>query len=631
LVVPKRALLIQSIVNLKILKKEADQMNLQLMIVTQDKLGKLLIEKAGILVQQNMDDLPEEEISEGSTGVLGRESKNSISGSDYAPTLQKGRLDKIGSDHYFDEKTATPINVSSLPSASSRQDSNQEGERLLNKELVSDIGREIKRAPEAMSVPVGTGAAARRMGGGPMEKRNPFSMDVSRSNAEPRRDVFEGTAEKTQTASSYLEPKDKKIENFFYHNNQNNNLDKREDFRRERQEMPAVNLHGKFKKFALIFGLVGLVVFAASLGYLFIPKAVITLAVRTQAKSSDSQVKGDTKIEAINYEAETIPVKLVSADQSVTQTFAVSGTKSGAGQKAHGTITVYNEFSPATQQLVATTRFLDESGKIFRLTKSIVVPGTTKVNGETKPGAIEAEVVADGIGEEYNIGPSKFTIPGFKESGGDKYNKFYAKSTKTMESGGNNKGEAKVVSETDVANAKVQLISQLNEAIKQKLMEASGEGSVILDDAVNKEEAVYRLSNSPGDAVENFQVTAQIKANAFVFKEADMKNLVAKIISKSGEAGEIDGNSVALEYGKTDADFKAGTVNVRLHAKGKIPSAIDFDNLKREILGKNEEDLGEYLRTYSEIEKAEVTYWPTFMAGRIPMRESRVELILDNQ
>ena len=43
MVVPKGALLIQSIVNLKILRKEADEHDIQLMMVTQDKLGKVLI------------------------------------------------------------------------------------------------------------------------------------------------------------------------------------------------------------------------------------------------------------------------------------------------------------------------------------------------------------------------------------------------------------------------------------------------------------------------------------------------------------------------------------------------------------------------------------------------------------
>lgn len=56
IVVPKQALLIQSLVNLKLLKKEADRRKKRVMIVTQDKIGKKLIEKAGILVQKKATD-----------------------------------------------------------------------------------------------------------------------------------------------------------------------------------------------------------------------------------------------------------------------------------------------------------------------------------------------------------------------------------------------------------------------------------------------------------------------------------------------------------------------------------------------------------------------------------------------
>ena len=43
MVVPKQAVLIQSIVNLKLLNKEATRLGIKLIMVTQDKLGRVLI------------------------------------------------------------------------------------------------------------------------------------------------------------------------------------------------------------------------------------------------------------------------------------------------------------------------------------------------------------------------------------------------------------------------------------------------------------------------------------------------------------------------------------------------------------------------------------------------------------
>ena len=156
IVVPKRALLIQSIVNLRLLKKEADSFGLQLMIVTQDKLGKLLVEKAGILVQQKLDDaLEEEEVGaiplKGLTNASSGEEK--ITEDEDVPMLAekqrisqggKNRLDTIGSASYFDEKGPALTQEIKIARESITSDSPAE-EKIVNKELVTGIGSDIKR------------------------------------------------------------------------------------------------------------------------------------------------------------------------------------------------------------------------------------------------------------------------------------------------------------------------------------------------------------------------------------------------------------------------------------------------------------------------------------------------------
>src|SRR6266567_2759066 len=56
-VVPKRALFLQSIVNLKILKREADKVGKNVIIVTQDEIGCSMAERSGIEVRPNLDGL----------------------------------------------------------------------------------------------------------------------------------------------------------------------------------------------------------------------------------------------------------------------------------------------------------------------------------------------------------------------------------------------------------------------------------------------------------------------------------------------------------------------------------------------------------------------------------------------
>jgi len=60
LVIPKEALLLQSVVNLKILKKQAEGLNKEIVIVTQDKVGKKLAEQVGIPVIEKPGQEPKE-------------------------------------------------------------------------------------------------------------------------------------------------------------------------------------------------------------------------------------------------------------------------------------------------------------------------------------------------------------------------------------------------------------------------------------------------------------------------------------------------------------------------------------------------------------------------------------------
>jgi hypothetical protein len=60
LVIPKEALLLQSVVNLKILKKQAENLSKEIVIVTQDKVGKKLAEQVGISVIEKPGQEPKE-------------------------------------------------------------------------------------------------------------------------------------------------------------------------------------------------------------------------------------------------------------------------------------------------------------------------------------------------------------------------------------------------------------------------------------------------------------------------------------------------------------------------------------------------------------------------------------------
>lgn len=610
MVVPKRALLIQSIVNLRLLKKEAENLSLQLMIVTQDKLGKILVEKAGILVQQKLDDSLGEDLEamDADSDYYKTPSQElAYSETESLDSRNKGedRLTKIGSDNFFDERK---INFSAPPTPATIKPKVEETEeKLINKELVTGVSMDVKTRSNKLDM---------------VRSYVPLPANPAPDTAKIKLEMNNNNL----SADDWQDPQKRKLEKFFYSHSQDSSLGKPDNDNFWNQETSlSTSQSNKGKKLILLLAVVLILALSGGALYFFLPKAVIALTIKVKSKAQDCEVMGSTTATAIDYEKGIIPAKLLSITEEISRDFTTTGSKSLSNQKAHGKITIYNEYNSSSQPLVATTRFMTEDGKIFRLVKGVTVPGMN--GGES--GKIEAEVVADQAGDDYNINPTKFSIPGFKDSGSEKYAKFYGQSSSPMTGGGKGDGssDTKAISDTDIANAKNSLVKDIDAALLQKVKDSAGEGVVVLEESINKEEPTYKLSNVTGEVADSFNVTLSQKVEVLVFKEDDLRSLVNSIIARSGGGKvKMDGSSLSLEYGKLEPDFKTGILNIKVHGDGQINPDINMDEFKKNILGKTNEEFETFLDQYSDIQKAEITYWPPFISGHIPQYEKRVDI-----
>lgn len=626
IVVPKRALLIQSIVNLKLLKKEADNLRKQVIIVTQDKLGKLLVEKTGIAVEQKLDDIEGEEIAvTEERRPLAVEAENTV-----PEENNRERVVNIGSAEYFEEPAeAKDEFLSDAPANNFSIGGQKETEKITNKELVADIGDSIKSKRsffgKSSSMDIVKNVDIRQKG--EKDSRESQAGEKEKPGRYAERKASETFFEKEQRPVSNRPAKQAdRVADFFSNNGAVEN-------KRESSDYHRISLSGRFWKVFFWLGSGVFILALLAVAYLFLPKAEIKILAKTKVLSGDFQVKGDAAVNQADPANSAIPVKVVTVSSEVTGNFSATGNKSASSQKAGGTITIYNEYSNSPQPLVATTRFQTSDGKIFRLVRGAVVPGTSNISGETKPGAIEAEVKADQPGDAYNIDPTTFTIPGFQGNGNDKFAKIYAKSFKAMTGGKTSADVVATVTLTDTSNAKNSLAADIAKGAKQKLSEAAGAGAVILDDALNLGNVTYSFSNSEGEAVANFSGTAKASASALVFGQSDLSQTVINQLGKGASdvpLSAITPETLQLEFGKADADFTKNTLLIRVHASEKVANSIDLENLKKGILGKNEDDFKAYLKAYPQIESAEINYWPSFLGGKIPAYASRVTITLDN-
>lgn len=628
LVIPKRALLIQSIVNLRLLKKEADGLGVSIMAVTQDKLGKLLIEKAGILVQQKFegldqaespDSLPEEDIN------IAEYPKGDISEFSTDEENEGDRLFRIGSKDYFEKNP--PSEKNRPPSVDIQKPlSGQEGdlapEKLTNRELVAGPPVNIKDFP---AVRPAVDSMVREIREKAIPEKplalDPSAKKISSSvSSSPLGGFSPGPRPETVFAQ------DKKIENFFASSppGAEETLDDQE----KNKENPPEEEGSLTKKILIAFFLLAFLGAVAISGYFLLPKA--SVLILTEKKSYSEKIGAIGKADAgeVDFENRVVPLKHISISEEFSKNFPVSGGKSVSNQKSRGKIVILNEFGSSPQSLVASTRFLSEEGKLFRLVKGVTVPGMKKEGGETIAGKVEAEVAADEGGESFNIGPSRFSIPGFKENSDGKYEKIYAKSESGMTGGGESISLARAVSKEDIEKAKKEALSELDGFIAEKISQKAGEGFQVPLDFISRKEPTYKISNSPGDVVSNFEVAIQTEAEALVFNENKLKSLAGNILEKSQSGqNKLSENAIELSnisFGRPD--FEKKSADIEFLAKGNLIPAIDSGLIRKEIIGKSNEELETYLSKYPEIEKAEVIYWPPFLSSRIPLWEKRIEV-----
>ena len=589
-VVPKRAIFLQSIVNLKLLKREADKIGKQVTIITQDEIGASMAERSGLAVQSAIDEQQPEAYEEEDETLEDDEDDDEIIEISEKPAHGKHlRLSGVGTDSFYD---TTP-----------RHHDERANAVKTKKVKVSPVASLRKRiAPIHHESPhIDLRSKKNNIAPAIHAKSKPINGVSHKNGIDSEK---ERVLEKMYSSNRYAEENEKPI--------------KRHSSSREKL----------IRNFFL--GFIGLcfLAFVGVAGYLFWPSAKIIIEPNVTSNKIDLDLHGS--VDVTKADKTNIPVSVIDKDESVTLSYDVKGSSSIAAKKASGSVVIYNNYESSPQTLIATTRLESTDGKIFRIVKNVVVPGTTTVAGEVKPGAITAEVIADQPGVDYNIDPTSFTIPGFKD--GPKYDKFSAKSSDKMTGGltDNVSATGGAISQSDIDNAKQKTEAAIKDKIAQSIAADLPEGVMALPQAEKITITKSNASAKIGTLAAKFDYTVSASVHALVFSEDDVKIVINQSLSATKQAGDVKSDIAKIEYGTVNADFDKNTLDLRIHSDVTSTPVINQDQVKNDLLGKSDDQLSAVLRKYTTIKNVKVEFQPTFIS-RIPQYSQRVTVeILNN-
>jgi hypothetical protein len=386
----------------------------------------------------------------------------------------------------------------------------------------------------------------------------------------------------------------------------------------EKKPLEIKRKKGRGLKKGLIFIFLFLILIFISLHF-FLNRAEIKIWLQTEEINIPEKVTIDTKIEQSNFSEKIIAGKTFEKEKSASREFTASG-RTFKEEKAKGIIRIYNNYQ-FSQTLVTNTRFQPPLEKVlyFRSIKTVVVPAKSE---------LDVEVVADRGGEEYNIGPSTFSIPGL--TGLPQYYSIYGKSLSAMTGGF--RGEVSQVTQKDLDEAKKFLLEKIKKEIEDSIKTNLPADYILLDGSIFQEVTEESSSAKVGDITENFTFNLKISSKPILLKKADFENFAKELISLSIQETDkkILQESLKVNYAVESTNKEKEEVLLNLEISVKIYSDIDLTELKRNLLGKSLEETKLILEGQPQINRVQLKTFP-FWLKEIPREEEKVKIELNFQ
>lgn len=324
---------------------------------------------------------------------------------------------------------------------------------------------------------------------------------------------------------------------------------------------------------------------------------------------------------AIKADIGEVPFEIMTIEKTNSKKVAATGREE-IEEKASGKIVIFNDFNSSSQRLIKNTRFETPEGLIYRINKSVVVPGQKKEGGETVPGSTEVTVYADEAGDKYNIGLTDFTIPGFE--GSPRFDGFYARSKTTMTGGF--VGEKLTASSEDLAKAKTEIHTELR---KQLMNEASSQKP---DEFYFFEDAIFvefesKPSVEKGDEVEVVEEATMygVLFNKKKFAGHIAENTIVAFDDEPVEISDISNLTVNVVDKADSRPWEEEEFEFTVSGSVHIIWTFDEDKLKEDLSGRAKAALPTVLSGYPSIEKAEAVLRP-FWKRSFPDKVGKIKI-----
>lgn len=316
----------------------------------------------------------------------------------------------------------------------------------------------------------------------------------------------------------------------------------------------------------------------------------------------------------------TLTYTVQTSELEDSEVVASQGT-THAETKASGSITVYNEYSDKPVKLIKNTRFQTPDGLVFRTPAEIVVPGRKG----SIPGQITVTVVADKVGEKYNIAPvSKFTLPGLTSSP-DMYTKVYAKSTAPFSGGF--VGDQPAVAPGALEAALSSVRARLEE--KARAAATGGSDTTIFPDMIT---ITYQDLPNTSEAGGGVRIHQKARIEVPVFSSDAFAKTIARSVSADAETADImlvAGEGFGARLSDTSAALGSSPIEFGLTGTAQLVWKIDEVALAEALAGRSQDAFMTIVNEFPGIQEAHARIEP-FWKNTFPAAGADIKIQLED-
>lgn len=301
---------------------------------------------------------------------------------------------------------------------------------------------------------------------------------------------------------------------------------------------------------------------------------------------------------------------------------------------AKGTVRIINNYS-RSQTLVKTTRLLTADNKLYRIDKTITVPAKSEMS---------VGVYADQPGQEYAIGPTKFSIPGLWIEI-QKY--IYAQSdaafvavpsaapapqpTTTLPKPTTPVTSGKVVTDQMITDAEATLKEAVTEGAKKSLL------SEITDPKFTEVVYVVRELERPktnvtvGQSTDKFMAQVKLEVTAIFYTKEDMFALLRmKLKEKIPEGREflpLDPSQITFEAVSANATAETATLHVKAEGAYRLTSSSAALQ-KDMVAGKSKDEAIRLLKAVDGVDDVTITFTPRWFS-KVPALKDHIDITVE--